>query len=56
MKLLEIAEMPTGINNFHESTLRSYQLLQKVKEYLLEEVPNKVILDLIHEVESIESV
>lgn len=53
MKLLEIAEFPTCINNLHESTLRSYQILQKVKEYLQEGVPSKVILDLISEVESI---
>lgn len=53
MKLLEIAQFPTCINNHHESTLRSYQLLQKVTEYLRAGVPNKVILDLINEVESI---
>jgi len=53
MKLLDICKLPTCIENSHESVLRSFQLLQKVKEYLQEGVPNKVILDLIHEVESV---
>jgi hypothetical protein len=52
MKLLEIAKFPTCIGDSHESLLRSYQLLQKVKEYLEAGVPHKVILDLIHEVET----
>lgn len=55
MNLSQIRTMPTGVGPFtkeqcegvHESCLRSYQMLEKVKEWLKEEVPHKVILELI---------
>jgi len=53
MKLLEIAQLPTCIDDKHESLLRSYHLLQKAKEYLAAEVPHKIILELIVEIESV---
>jgi hypothetical protein len=53
MKLIDIAQLPTCIEYKHESLLRSYQLLQKVKEYLEAEVPHKIILELIAEIESV---
>ncbi len=52
MKLFEIVNFPTVVENNHESVLRSYHILQKVKYYLKEEVPSKIILELIDELES----
>ena len=51
MKIREIAELPTTENNFHESILRSYQILEKVKYYLDKKVPFSIILELIEEME-----
>ena len=60
----EIAEMPAiisprlgetlepGCRGVHESVLRGYQLVAKVKDYLARGVPADVILELIDEVES----
>lgn len=56
MNLFEIAKMPTVINQTHESVLRSYHILQKVKDYLQTEVPYKVILDIVDELESTKDV
>jgi len=52
MKLFEIAKIPAVINQTHESALRSYHILQKVKNYLHDGVPPKVILEIIAELES----
>lgn len=52
MKLFEIAKVPTVVDQSHESVLRSYHILQKVKIYLQEGVPPKVILEIIAELES----
>ena len=60
MKLAEIRQMPRvsddikGIElgcKLHESCFRSFHLLQKVKYYLENAVPSKIILELIEEVE-----
>ena len=57
MKIREIQEMPTcvlmpnGYNATHESTLKAYQILQKVKYYLEEKVPVQIVLELIKEME-----
>lgn len=52
MKLIEITHLPICIGDSHESILRSYHILQKVKDYLSEGVPPKVILEIIAELES----
>ena len=51
MKLFEIVNIPTVVENNHESVLRSYHILQKVKDYLQDRVPHKVILEIIVELE-----
>lgn len=60
MRLLEIAKMPTSIvklqlkelasgscTGVHESTLRSWHILERVKDYLRKDTPADVILELI---------
>jgi hypothetical protein len=53
MSILEIAARPTtvevGNTKIHESILRSYGVLEVVKYYLAEGVPNKIVLQLIEE-------
>jgi len=57
MKIHEIKEMPTSTDqlekhkNYHESCFRSYQILQKVKEWLEYDTPPKVIKEIIEELE-----
>lgn len=51
MDLFEIVNFPTVVENNHESVLRSYHILQKVKDYLQDGVPHKVILEIIEELE-----
>lgn len=58
MKWSEIARMPTSVvqippdaTGVHESCLRGYQILAKVKDYLKRRVPTDVILELIGEFE-----
>ena len=59
MTIPQIAGMPTtwkrgdypGANGIHESVLRSYNALAKVKWLLKKNVPHEVILTLIHEME-----
>lgn len=46
-----VAEVPQGYRGIHESCLRSYQLLEKVKDYLRRGVPADVLLELIAETE-----
>lgn len=58
MTLAELREMPTTIGTgpnglrVHESVLRGYQMLQKVRGYLMAEepLPPKVLLELIDDV------
>lgn len=58
MRISDIREMdtcvdkiPFGARGVHESCLRSYNILTQVKCYLLKNVPNDVILELIDEME-----
>lgn len=46
-----IKRVPKGCTGVHESILRSYQILEKVKDYLKRGVPADVILELIEEAE-----
>jgi len=59
MNIKSISEMPTcvetipaGCKGVHESTLRAYQILKKVKNFLERGVPQDVILELVEEMES----
>jgi hypothetical protein len=52
MGIVDIMDMPTTVTGsdgakVHESTLRSYQILEKVKYWLAAGVPQTVILDLV---------
>ena len=57
MTIFEIAEMPTSLSReyvlkspavgWHESLLRSYHVVQKVRELLQKGTPNEVTLELI---------
>ena len=54
MKIIEIqklAEVSTDCNE-HDSIRKHYQIVQKVIHLLKEGTPNKIILDLIEEMES----
>jgi len=51
MKWKEIAKLPTTESGLHESIFRSYQILDKVKEYMARGVPYDVIYELIEEIE-----
>jgi len=46
-----VTEVPRECSGVHESCLRSYQILEKVKEYLVRGVPADVILELVVEAE-----
>jgi len=55
MTIKEIREMPTsivGANKIHESVLRSYQVLKKVKYLLDEGTSANVVRELIREMEN----
>ena len=57
MKISEIAHLPTTVQAHeeyptHESILRSYQILERVKAWLSWDVPSDVILELIGEMEA----
>lgn len=54
MKLFEIVNFPTAVGDKHESLLRSYHILDKVKDYLQDGVPYKVILEIVEELEEAE--
>lgn len=64
MKLSEIRRQPTTLfirdsadnQRFHESLLRSYQLVQKIKELLDADTPASVIMEIIDDVEEAEQV
>lgn len=57
MTLHEIRDFPTSIDTgpnsgrVHESVLRSYQIVQKVKELLNQDVAPQVILEVIDDLE-----
>ena len=61
MRINEIRNFPTTIDNpapgrglpsgWHESLLRSYQIVQKVRELLEKKTPTEVILELIDTME-----
>lgn len=51
MTLSEIRKMPTGLDPespgpIHESVFRSYHVLGKVREWLLEGTPSSVIVEM----------
>ena len=46
-----ITAIPVGCRGVHESTLKAYQILGKVKELLHKKVPSEVVLELIEEME-----
>jgi hypothetical protein len=43
--------IPAGAKGVHESVLRAYQILERVKDYLRRGVPGDVTLELIKEME-----
>lgn len=47
MSVSSIMIMPQTIGQIHESCYQSYHILEKVKEWLRQEVPHAVILELI---------
>ena len=51
MKVSDIAKCPTVQDNVHESMYRSFQILDKVKYWLREGMPTKLVLELIDEME-----
>ena len=51
MDIKTISELPTCVNNIHESVLRAYQILERTKEFLRKGVPSDIILELIEEME-----
>ena len=58
MRITEIQKMPTCINvipqgatSVHESCLRAFNILNKVKDLLNKKVPSDVVLELINEME-----
>lgn len=54
LKLFAVRDCPTVIDGKHESLTRSFQILRRVKYLLKEGVPQKVILEIIDELESFE--
>ena len=58
MKISEIRKLPTCTDEIdeytckiHESCLRAFQIVEKVRYYLVQGVPAKVILELMDEME-----
>lgn len=54
--LAELLKMPTVVNNLHESLFRSYHTLDLVCYLLAQEVPHKVILELIENIKNLPNV
>lgn len=46
-----VDEIPSSCTGVHESTLRAFQILEKVKHLLENKVSNNIILELIAEME-----
>jgi len=53
MKFSEICKMPSVRNNVHESVYRSYQILERVKEYLAKGYSAEMILEMIETMETV---
>ena len=53
MKIIEIQKLKEVSENAneHDSIRKHYQIVQKVKDLLKEKTPNKIILELIEEME-----
>jgi len=45
-------KLPTTVGSKHESILRAYNILEKVKYYLANNMPGNFVLELIREMES----
>lgn len=52
MTLADIRDMPTCIGNSHESVMRSFHVVGKVKELCELKVPHASILEIISDLES----
>jgi hypothetical protein len=52
MTLQEIRECPTVVNRCHESVLRSFHILDKIKHLLANGVPASCILEIVEDLES----
>ncbi len=46
----EVLDNPKNLIGIHESVLRSFQVLNKVEEYLKLDVPHSVILEMLEHV------
>ena len=46
-----VTEIPVGSKGVHESILRAFSIVEKVKYLLENDVPGKIILELIEEME-----
>ena len=55
MKFSEIRKMPTTYDNVHESVFRSYHILEKVKELIEQKTPAYVMIELINDMQDLES-
>lgn len=62
MTICEISKLPTSVRDIpsgcagvHESILRAFQILDKVKYLLASGVPSPIVLELIAEMEARES-
>jgi hypothetical protein len=55
MTIQEIKQMPTLIGESHESLLRGYQILVKVKEMLKRKDSVETILEIINHLENLKS-
>ena len=51
MNIFEIGEMPTVIEHYHESCLRSYHILKFAKWMLQEGAPASVVLEIVEQLE-----
>lgn len=47
----DVTEIPVGCRGVHESMLRAYHIVRKVKDLLSRKTPTDVVLELIAEME-----
>lgn len=52
MRIAQIHDMETSVERTHESMMRSYQILEKAKNYLRRGMSPEFVLELIDEMES----